>query len=52
MLPAGSFDLNADHYLLWLTESPYLGYDAIKLDVMILGGDKPNSMFFDGKGTS
>ncbi len=49
-VPAGSFELNANQYEIWLTESPYLGYDAVKLDVLIPGGNKSNSMFFDEQG--
>jgi hypothetical protein len=46
-IPAGSFELNADQYEIWLTNSPYLDDDKVRLDVLIPGGNKPNSMFFD-----
>jgi hypothetical protein len=46
-VPSGSYGLNEDHYHIWLTKSPFIGDDQVRLDVIISGGNKPNSMFFD-----
>jgi hypothetical protein len=50
-VPAGSYGLKEDHYHIWITKSPFIGDDQVRLDVIIPGGNKPNSMFFDSHNT-